>query len=153
MKLILKLSLCLLLIIGLPISNHAQQGKIPTGKIVDTENIFTKADIKILEAQIDDFIQTTKIPMSIMVRSMSKTSANDNAWTIGDLKSPKGILILISKSSKEISIGVGNELSKTLTKAKVDDIINSKILTEFNKDQYTAGISNSIKAFFKQLVH
>jgi uncharacterized membrane protein YgcG len=87
-----------------------------------------------LEAQIDDFIQTTKIPMSIMIRSMSKASANDNAWTIRDLKSPKGILILISKSSKEVSIGVGNELSKTLTKAKVDDIINSKILTEFNKD-------------------
>ena len=158
MKLILKLSLCMCILIGVSMSCYAQQktvattNNLPTGKIVDKENLFTKAEITSLELEIQDFIKTTKIPMSILVIPRPNNSDNKQ-WTIGSLKSPKGIVFTISKSSKEISIGVGPELSKTLTNDKVDDIINTTILTAFEKGQYTTGISNSIKELLRQLVN
>ena len=160
MKLILKLSLCLCLLIGVSMSSYAQDQEItstttdiPTGKIVDKENIFTKAEITALELQIQDFIKTTKIPMSILVIPMSNKSDDDNQWTIGTTKSPKGIVFTISKSTEEISIGIGPELSKTLSKDKIEEIINTTILTAFEKEQYATGISNSIKELLRQLVH
>ena len=158
MKLILKLSLCMCLLIGVSMSCYAQQktpattNNLPTGKIVDKENLFSKAEISSLELEIQDFIKTTKIPMRVLVTPMPNNSDN-NQWTIGTTESPKGIVFTISKLSKEISIGVGPELSKTLTKDKVDDIINTTIFTAFEKGQYKVGISNSIKAFLQQLVN
>jgi len=158
MKLVLKLSLCLCLLIGASMSSYAQQKQssakttnITTGKIIDKENIFTKTEITSLELQIQDFIKTTKIPMSIMV--MPNNSEKNNQWSIGTFQNPKGIIFMISKSSKEVSIGVGKELSKTLTNSKVDHIINTSLLTAFEKTQYATGISNSIKALIIQLVH
>ena len=160
MKLILKLSLCMCLLIGVSMSCYAQQktaattNNLPTGKIVDKENLFSKAEITSLELEIQDFIKTTKIPMSILVMSKPMpTIINEKPWTISNLKSPKGIVFMISKSTEEISVGVGPELSKTLTKDKVDEIINTTILTAFEKEQYKVGISNSIKAFLQQLVN
>jgi len=158
MKLVLKLSLCLCLLIGVSMSSYAQQKQssaktinIPARKIIDKENIFTQTEITALELQIQDFIKTTKIPMSIMV--MPNNSEKNNQWSIGTYKNPKGVVFMISKSSKEVSIGVGKELTKTLTKNKVDDIINTSILTAFKRAQYATGISNSIKALLAQLVH
>jgi uncharacterized protein len=155
MKPILKLTLNLCLLLCVSISSQAQQksGTIPTGKIVDQENLFTKTDIKALESQISEFIKNTKIPMSIMVRSMPDKSDNNNQWSIGKIESPKGVLMIISKSSKEISIGVGKELSRTLSKEKIDEILNTQVLPEFDKNQYKTGISNSINALLNLLVH
>ncbi|PTM08413.1 MAG: hypothetical protein DA407_08120 [Bacteroidetes bacterium] len=158
MKLILKLSLCMCLLIGVSMSCYAQQktaattNNLPSGNIVDKEDLFTKAEIASMELEIQDFIKTTKIPMHVLVTPMPNNSDN-NQWTIGTLKNPKGIVFSISKLSKEISIGVGPELSKTLTKDKVDDIINTTILTAFEKQQYKVGISNSIKELLRQLVN
>ena len=104
-----------------------------------------------LESQLADFTKTTKIPMRVMVTP--NTSSNNSQWRIGNTESAKGITLMISKSSKEISIGVGPELSKSLTKDKVDDIINTTLITAFKRGQYATGISTSIKALLMQLVH
>jgi uncharacterized membrane protein YgcG len=152
MKPILKLSLCLCLLIGVHIHSNAQQkNTVPTGKILDNENLFTTAQIKNLEEQMQGFIKTTKIPMSIMVMSKPNASTG-NGWTIGNTTSPKGVLITIDKTSKNFSIGVGNELSKTLTKTKVEGIFNTHVLPEFEKKQYKTGLSKAIKMLLKELV-
>lgn len=158
MKLILKLSLCLCLLFGLSINSYAQQKQsstktatIPTGKISDEEHIFSKSELISLESQLADFTKTTKIPMRVMV--MPNASSSNDQWRIGNTESAKGITLMISKSSKEISIGVGPELSKSLTKDKVDDIINTTLITAFKRGQYATGISTSIKALLIQLVH
>jgi uncharacterized membrane protein YgcG len=155
MKPFLKFTLSLCLLLCFSINSQAQQKStnIPTGKIVDNENLFTKAEIKALESHISEFIKNTKIPMSIVVASMPNNASDTSEWSIGTIESPKGIIVVISKSSKVISFGIGKELSKTLTKEKVDEILNTQVLPEFSKKQYKIGISNSINEFLKLLVH
>jgi uncharacterized membrane protein YgcG len=155
MKPFLKFTLSLCLLLCFSISSQAQHEitNISSGKIVDNENLFKKAEITALESQIKDFIKATKIPMSIMVASLSNNSLDTNQWSIGTIESPKGIIVVISKSSKVISFGIGKELSRTLTKDKVDGILNTQVLPEFAKKQYKTGISNSINELLKLLVH
>jgi len=91
--------------------------------------------------------------MSIVVASMPNNVSDTSEWSIGTIESPKGNIVVISKSSKVISFGIGKELSKTLTKEKVDEILNTQVLPQFEKKQYKTGISNSINEFLKLLVH
>ena len=158
MKLILKLSLCIYLLLGLSIHSYAQLNQssdktttIPSGLIIDEEHIFSKSELISLESQLADFTKTTKIPMRVMV--MPNASSSNGQWRIGNTESAKGIQLMISKTSKEISIGVGPELTKSLTKDNVDNIINTTLITAFQSGQYATGISTSIKALLMQLVH
>lgn len=122
------------------------------GYVNDFENIFTpkqrmKLDtiIKAYEIETSNEIAVVTID-SIAPYENIKDFATDlaNAWGIGKAGKDNGLLILLSKSRREIQISTGFGTEKVLSDEICKNIIDQTIIPEFKHGNYYEGIEKGL---------
>ena len=124
----------------------------PIGYVNDYEQIFTKEQSKKLEKLISDYEKsTTKEIAVVTIDSIEpydnmKDFATDlsNEWRVGKFQKDNGLVIVFSKSLKELRISTGNNTEKILTDEICKKIIDSSMVPEFKKGEFYLGIEKGI---------
>ena len=151
MKTRLKIFTFTFLVLAVVNLSHGQKktktskANIPTGTILDQEKLLTPDEKTDLEAQMKTFIYAFKTPMGILIMPSPKKADPNKRWTVEKTINPKGIMIMLSATHKEIRLGLGPELSKKIPDQRADQIAEEIALSDFQNGQYHAGLSKMIK--------
>lgn len=137
----------------------AQQDSIPEsiGRINDYEGILTSKEIRSLNNFLMKYeIKTSRqvailtierVPQGHTMKDFALTVAN--TWGIGQSDSNNGLLIVVSKNSREARIATGLGTARVLTDDVCKDILDNTMIPEFKKDQYYKGLMNGLKKIVK----
>lgn len=124
----------------------------PIGYVSDFENLFTVQQINELEKRLSEYEINTKRKIAVVTVDSIEPYQNISEFTL-DLANEWGVLggdpnnsviILLSKSIREISIVTSMETRKRLTDEICEKVITKTIIPEFKKDEYYMGIEKSI---------
>ncbi|MGB0892240.1 MAG: TPM domain-containing protein [Flavobacteriaceae bacterium] len=72
-------------------------------------------------------------------------------WGIGQAKEDNGVLVLLAKGDRKISIQAGKGTEHLLTDFAAKRIIEREIIPEFKRGDYYAGLNKGADAIFKTL--
>ena len=72
-------------------------------------------------------------------------------WGIGGKAHDTGVLLIVAKAEHKVRIEVGYGLEGDLTDAMSSNIINTRIVPEFRKGDYDAGVSAGVSAIIDVL--
>ena len=127
----------------------------PLGNVSDYEKSFSSVE----EYRIDSIIQLVNRRGKVQIgfATFDNTYISDslfrdyslaiaNAWGVGDKDKNNGILICVSLSMRNIQIRTGLGIEKAITDDMVRQVIDSVIIPNFNKQEYTTGICAGIVA-------
>lgn len=124
----------------------------PIGYVSDFENLFTVQQINELEKRLSEYEINTKRKIAVVTVDSIEPYQNISEFTL-DLANEWGVLggdpngsviILLSKSIREISIVTSMETRKRLTDEICEKVITKTIIPEFKKDEYYMGIEKGI---------
>ena len=73
-----------------------------------------------------------------------------NKWKVGSKERNDGILIVISKTKKEIHIKVGTGLEDTISNEKIKQIIDNIIIPKLKEGYYYDGIRDGINSLIEE---
>ena len=73
-------------------------------------------------------------------------------WGIGQKGKDNGILITLARKDRKININTGYGVEHLLTDFKSIQIIESRIIPEFKKNKYYAGIDKGVEGIFEVLM-
>jgi uncharacterized protein len=131
---------------------------VMTGQITDAATIFEAAGKAEIMDAIGDFEKVHKNQLTIVsVPSLNNqeianyTCKLGNLWGIGDKQHDDGILILIAPNERKVRIAIGTGLEPQISNETLQQIINTKMMPEFPKQQYSAGVVGAIKALSVEL--
>ncbi len=155
-------ALAVMLCIAAPAA-YAQAGCIPEKpsfqtSVYDYAGIFTKAQKDALERKLIAYSDTTST--QIVVASTKDLCGGDigmtaiewaHKWGIGQKGKDNGIFMLVSPNDRKIFIATGYGTEGSLTDAMTRRIIESRILPEFRKGDYYAGIDAGVDGIFQVL--
>jgi len=124
----------------------------PIGYVNDFENIFTseqriKLDKKIAAYELETTNEIAIVTIdSIKPYESIKDFATDlsNEWGIGKQGKNNGLLLLVSKSMREIRISTGLGTEKILTDEICKEVIDLIIIPEFKNGDFYSGINKGI---------
>jgi uncharacterized membrane protein YgcG len=148
MKKILALTLGLLFTISF--FWNAQAANAVAENIYDNGNVFSTAQAakvsNALSAADDKYglvfaVDTVSSLKGQSIDSYALTRANE--LRIGDVTSSNGVLLVIDKNDHLVRFELGSGVSKQVSNAEAEDVINSIILPRFRENDFTTG---SIKA-------
>lgn len=137
----------------------SQQDSVPEniGRINDYEGILTSKEIRSLNSYLMKYeIRTSRqvailtierIPQGQTMKDFSLAVAN--TWGIGQAGADNGLLIVVSKNSREARIATGLGTEKVLTDQVCKDILDNTMIPEFKKDRYYKGLMNGLKKIIK----
>jgi uncharacterized protein len=161
----LKLKLFLLFFLAIALTgisvkatNAASDLSFPrySGYVNDFENILNN-DAE-LEATISTFEKESSIEVAIVtVSDFQGTTIEDYAvklfskWGIGKKDSDNGLLIIVSKNSRQSRFEVGYGLEGTLPDALTGRIQDHYMIPYFQKDDYSEGVKQGLDATIKIL--
>ncbi|WP_255084498.1 TPM domain-containing protein [Zhouia amylolytica] len=155
---------CLCFIAGLLLINIASaQFQIPETpreqtSVYDYVNLLSSSEKSSLENKLVRYSDTTST--QIVVAIISSTEGEDinylatqwgHKWGIGQEKEDNGILILLAKDDRDISIQTGYGIEHLLTDALSKRIITNVIIPEFKKGDYYAGLNRGTDVIFQVL--
>lgn len=135
-----------------PISDIVFKFTKPIGYVNDFENIFTSEQRIKLDKRIGVYeLETTNEIVIVTIDSIEPyENINDfatdlsNEWGIGKTEKNNGLLILFSKSLREIRISTGLGTEKILTDEICKKVIDQTIIPEFKKGNYYNGIEKGL---------
>jgi uncharacterized protein len=124
----------------------------PIGYVSDFENLFTVHQINELEKRLSEYEINTKRKIAIVTVGSIEPYQNildftfdlANEWGVLGGDPNNSVIILLSKSIREISIVTSLETRKRLTDEICEKLINKTIIPEFKKDDYYIGIEKSV---------
>lgn len=124
----------------------------PVGYVNDFENILSSDERTKLEEKIKAYeLWTTNEITIVTIHSIKpydniKEFATDlsNEWGIGKREKDNGLLILVSKTLRELRISTGLGAEKILTDEVCKEVIDLIIIPEFKKDDFYSGINKGI---------
>lgn len=145
--------LFLLFVSGLLLT--AQQVEIPRiiDPVTDETNTLSRSEYYELRRQIIHFEDSTSIQIVVLIiPTIGENEIRDFAIQIleqnkiGQKGKDNGVLILIAKDDRKMSIEVGYGLEGVLTDALCDQIIREEMAPRFREGNFYEGISSAITA-------
>lgn len=115
----------------------------------DANTIYTKA--------VDLQKQTTAQAVVVTVETLDGMPIEDYAlelgrsWGVGDSEKDNGVVILLSKSDREIYISVGYGLEGALPDSKTGRIIDNYGISYFSDDNFSAGLIGIYNAIVNEI--
>lgn len=136
----------------------AQSNEVPriVDPVTDLTNTLNRSEYYELRRQIIQFEDSTSNQIVIlMIPSLEGNEIRDYGINIleknkiGQKGKDNGVLILVAKDDRKMSIEVGYGLEGVLTDAICDQIIRNEIRPRFKEDDYFRGLSAGITAIFQ----
>ncbi len=131
--------------------------KLNQNVVQDNTSLFSKEEIIDLTKKIIDYeaVSTNEICLftldSLPKNFTALQYATDIANKLGVGKKEKnnGLLILISKHDRQLSIATGYGTEKVLTDDYCKKVVDSIIIPEFKKDLFYQGINNALNSIIE----
>ena len=124
-----------------------------TGPVMDTANIMSQERRQALEEYLLQVDQNSTAQIAVLtIPSLEGESLEEYAikvareWQLGESEDNKGVLLLVAYKERKIRIEAGYGAEGDLTDAKCGMIIRNVIAPEFQKDNYSGGIVQGVKA-------
>lgn len=126
--------------------------------VIDSTNTLDVYERSLLGRKIENYCRSTST--EILVMMVSSTNGNTietyakeigQQWGIGKLGKDNGIVILIAKDDRKMSIQNGHGIEPILSNAKTKQIIDLEITPHFKAGDYFFGISQGLNAIFDVL--
>src|SRR3974390_374138 len=154
MLLPLKSVIVALVVILIAASGAHAEPKFPplTGRVVDDAHLLTpqdkaaiEADLKALEEKSSDqlVVYTTNSLQGYPIEDFGYQLGR--AWGIGQKGTNNGVLLIVAPKERKVRIEVGRGLEPQLTDLMSSLIIRNRILPEFRRGQFAAGIKSGVK--------
>ena len=131
---------------------HAEPKFPPlTGRIVDEAHLLTpadkaavEADLKALEAKSSDqlVVYTAKSLQGYPIEDFGYQLGR--AWGIGQKGTNNGVILIVAPTERKVRIEVGRGLEPQVTDLLSSLIIRNRILPEFKRGSYSAGIKAGV---------
>jgi uncharacterized protein len=137
---------------------HATNFPPLTGRVVDEANILSTATRADLTRQLEAFEQSSGI--QLVVATVPTLDGNDietygvdlaRTWQIGSKARNDGALLLVAKAEHKVRIEVGYGLEGDLTDAMSSYIISTRIVPQFRKGDFDAGVSAGVSGIIDVL--
>jgi len=136
---------------------YSSPGK-PTGYVNDFAGMFSTEARSKLENRLTEFAKTTGNEISIVtIEKLNNESIETYAeklfqeWGIGDEKLDSGLLLLISKSDREMRIEVGYGLESIITDIESSRIIREVLMPAFKNDAYDEGVAQAVERIINDI--
>ena len=145
-----KLITFLFLILALYSSSQDVLNMKPTGFVNDYEDLFTDIQEAYLDSIISDYEKKTSIEFAIVTIADFDFNFDTelfNKWKIGKQYVNNGLLLIISKKQRQISIKTGYGLEPLLPDAILLRIVNKIKYDTLSKELYFEGVKNIILSF------
>ena len=123
----------------------SSKANIPTGKVIDQEKLLSDNQIDDLETKMKRFSFIFKAPMAIFITTPPRAVDPNKKWTVEYSRNPKGVMIMLSATNKETSLGLGPEISKRISNQKADQLMEEIALSYFQNGEYHAGLQKVIQ--------
>jgi len=123
-----------------------------TGRIVDDAHLLTpqdkaaiEADLKALEAKSSDqlVVYTTNSLQGYPIEDFGYQLGR--TWGIGQKGTNNGVILIVAPTDRKVRIEVGRGLEPELTDLLSTQIIQNRILPEFRRGQFSAGIKAGVQ--------
>ena len=129
-----------------------------TGRIVDrAELLQSSTHRKLVQILRKHERETTNQVVVVTLKSLQGYSIEDfglglgNHWKIGQKGKDNGVLLIVAPKERKVRIEVGLGLEGILTNSLAQDIIDTRILSEFRENEMEAGIQNGVTAILEVL--
>ena len=129
-------------------------------RVNDYAGIMDEATKKYLEELIASMKQKTSDPIEVMVATFKSLDGwgipefareYGEKWRLSKTGRDNGVILLVVLREGRIFIGVGRNLKDILTDRLMADITENRIMPEFKKGDYPAGIKTGIEAIVETL--
>ncbi|MGO9472029.1 MAG: TPM domain-containing protein [Rhodomicrobium sp.] len=145
--------LLVLTVLLLVASGAYAEPKFPplTGRIVDDAHLLTpadkasiEADLKALDAKSSDqlVVYTTNSLQGYPIADFGYQLGR--AWGIGQKGTNNGVILIVAPTERKVRIEVGRGLEPQLTDLLSTLIIQNRILPEFRRGQFSAGVKAGV---------
>lgn len=118
--------------------------------VTDYTQLLSPSEIQTLESKLVAFNDSTSTQIAVVIiRSTGGYNINDytaqlgNKWGIGKKQKNNGILILVAKEDRKVSIQVGYGLEAVVTDALSKRIIEKEIRPNFKQGNYFEGLERA----------
>lgn len=126
--------------------------------VYDYANLLSDYEKKSLEDKLVRYSDTTSTQI-VMITILSTKGEDINylgaqwgeKWGVGQEKEDNGILILLAKNDRRISINTGYGVEHLLTDAMSKRIIERDIIPYFKRNNYPGGLNRGVDAIFEVL--
>jgi uncharacterized protein len=126
--------------------------------VYDYVNLLSNSEKNKLENKLIRYADSTSTQIVVAIISSTKgeniayLAANwGEKWGIGQAEEDNGILILVAKNDRKLTISTGRGTEGLLTDFVSKRIIDNVITPEFKKGNYFAGLNNGTSVIFKVL--
>lgn len=127
-------------------------------RVVDLGDFFSDEEEKFLTDKIiaHDINSTNQIAILTIdflpegIEIIDFGSEVGNAWGVGQADKDNGLLIVLSKSDRELAISTGYGTEKILTDSICQGIIDYTIIPKFKNNEYYIGIDNALDTIIKK---
>lgn len=126
--------------------------------VYDLSHIFSKSEALLLKQKIIDYERASTNEIAILTVD-SITPYNNiqkfgtdvaNLWGVGKKDSNNGLLIVICKPCRNVSICTGYGTEKILTDSICKVIIDSTLVPSFKKEAYYNGVKNALDSIISK---
>ncbi len=129
-----------------------------SGRVVDGADLLpASTESQLIQKLADHERATTNQVVVVTVDSLQSYTIEEYGyqlgrhWGIGQEKRNNGVLLIVAPVERKVRIEVGYGLEGTLTDALSHDIIQTKILPKFRKNDYEACIVQCVSAILEVL--
>jgi uncharacterized protein len=135
-------------------SGACAEPKFPplTGRVVDDAHLLSPADKAAIEAELRALEQKSSDQLVVYTASSLQGYPIEDfgyqlgrAWGIGQKGTNNGVLLIVAPNERKVRIEAGRGLEPQLTDLMTSLIIRNRILPEFRRGQFAAGIKAGVK--------
>lgn len=154
--------ICLLLVVGINSQNiYAQVPAKPNkseGLVHDYADMLSDAEEALLEQKLNKYDQQTSTQTAVVfMENLNGLQINrmatkiGEAWGVGQEGKDNGIVILVAKKERDISIQVGNGLEQYISDARAKYIIENDITPYFKQGKFYRGVESGTNTMNEML--
>ncbi len=160
MKFLRSPSLCLLLFAALMSSAALAAVDVPSphGYVTDLTGEIRDSSVRWMEASCRQLEQTANVQLAVLVvPQLQGTTVEDFAqqvydkWKIGDKKSERGLLLLVSTGERKLRLHVGYGLEGQFPDGKVGALLDEHVVPSFRANDLTGGVIGGVTAVMAEL--
>lgn len=136
----------------------AQDTYRPVGRINDYAEVINSADERLLEERLRNFEATTEIEIAVLTVSTTNGEPIEDfalrharEWGVGKASSDTGVLLTVSINDRYWRIDTGYGMEGILTDLQANRIGERKLVPEFRRGDYSAGIILAIEALVSEI--
>jgi uncharacterized protein len=120
----------------------------------DYANVVSATNAAVLDAMLENYERESsdQIVVAVFPKMQSDAPIKDytlrvaNSWKVGQTNKNNGVTLFVFTQDRKIYMQVGKGLEKVLPDAAAEQILDTKIIPNFKKGDYSSGLSEGIKA-------